>query len=61
MNSSSKKLAAGAAFPDITLLQVGGGELSPVMRDGWRMVAVYRGKHCPLCNKSPNSHRCSMA
>lgn len=51
MNSPSTKLAAGAAFPDITLPQVGGGELSPVRQDGWRMVVVYRGKHCPLCKK----------
>lgn len=51
MNSPSTKLAAGAVFPDITLPQVGGDELSPATQDGWRMVVVYRGKHCPLCKK----------
>jgi len=51
MNSPSTKLAAGAAFPDITLPQVGGGELSPATQEGWRMIVVYRGKHCPACEK----------
>jgi len=51
MNSHSTKLAAGAAFPDITIAQVGGGDLSPARQEGWRMVVVYRGKHCPLCKK----------
>jgi peroxiredoxin len=51
MNSPSKKLAAGSAFPDITLPTVGGGELSPATQEGWRMVVVYRGKHCPLCKQ----------
>lgn len=51
LNSPSTKLASGAAFPDITLPQVGGGELPPATQGGWRMVVVYRGKHCPLCRK----------
>jgi len=51
MNPASTKLAAGAAFPDISLPRVGGGELSPATQVGWRMVVVYRGKHCPLCRK----------
>ncbi len=51
MTASSSKLPAGSAFPDITLPQVGGGEFSPAAQDGWRMVVVYRGKHCPLCKQ----------
>jgi len=51
MKPLSTKLAAGAAFPDITLPTVGGGELSPATQEGWRMVVVYRGKHCPLCKQ----------
>jgi len=51
LKSPSTKLAAGAAFPDITLPKVGGDKLSPATQAGWRMVVVYRGKHCPLCEK----------
>jgi peroxiredoxin len=43
------KLAAGAAFPPVTVPRHGGGEVSPAMIAGWRLVVVYRGKHCPLC------------
>lgn len=43
------KLAAGAPFPTITVPRVGGGEIAPAAMDGWRLVIVYRGKHCPLC------------
>jgi peroxiredoxin len=43
------KLAAGAAFPDIRVQRLGGGEIAPAAMDGWRLVVVYRGKHCPLC------------
>lgn len=43
------KLAAGAAFPAITVPRLGGGEIVPAVMPGWRLVVVYRGKHCPLC------------
>ncbi len=43
------KLAAGAAFPAITVPRLGGGEIAPAVMPGWRLVVVYRGKHCPLC------------
>jgi peroxiredoxin len=43
------KLAAGEAFPDIRVPRLGGGELAPAAQDGWRLLVVYRGKHCPLC------------
>lgn len=43
------KLAAGAAFPPITVPRFGGGELAPAAMHGWRLLVVYRGKHCPLC------------
>ncbi|MEH6735269.1 MULTISPECIES: peroxiredoxin-like family protein [unclassified Shewanella] len=53
MNSS--KLVAGQTFPDITLALLGGGEinLTAVPAEGcdWRMVVVYRGKHCPICTQ----------
>lgn len=51
MTQQSMKLAPASAFPEIILPKVGGGELAPSTQDGWRMVVVYRGKHCPLCEK----------
>lgn len=48
-NHMTSKLAAGAAFPDIKVAKLGGGEVAPANGDGWRMLVVYRGKHCPLC------------
>ena len=49
---TSKKLAAGSAFPAITLPVLGGGQRdisSPRNGRDWMLVLVYRGKHCPLC------------
>lgn len=43
------KLAAGAVFPAITVPRHGGGEIAPAAMEGWRLLIVYRGKHCPLC------------
>jgi peroxiredoxin len=43
------KLAAGAAFPPIAVPRLGGGEVAPAALTGWRLVVVYRGRHCPLC------------
>jgi peroxiredoxin len=45
----AKKLAAGAAFPVMSFPDLAGGTLDPSRMSGWRMVVVYRGKHCPLC------------
>jgi peroxiredoxin len=47
--TQSMKLAAGAAFPAIAVPRVGGGEIAPATMQGWRLLVVYRGKHCPLC------------
>ena len=45
-------LTAGSAFPSITVPKAGGGNLDLGGSGGeWRMVIVYRGKHCPLCAK----------
>ncbi len=43
------KIAAGAAFPMISVARLGGGEITPAAMEGWRLLVVYRGKHCPLC------------
>ena len=43
------KMAAGAPFPKVSWPTVGGGALDPASGEGWRLLVVYRGKHCPLC------------
>ncbi|MEP7056596.1 MAG: peroxiredoxin-like family protein [Caldimonas sp.] len=50
--NESKKPAPGAELPALTWPSVGGGryELAPT-GGGWRLLVVYRGKHCPLCKK----------
>lgn len=45
-------LKSGKPLPNITVPQLGGGELHlDQAMDGyyWHMVVVYRGKHCPIC------------
>ncbi|MEO5734169.1 MAG: redoxin domain-containing protein [Rubrivivax sp.] len=44
-----RKMGAGANFPSIGWDAVGGGRVEPSSASGWRMLVVYRGKHCPLC------------
>lgn len=44
-------LPAGAAFPVLVLPRVGGGEVRLGGGDGWQLVVVYRGKHCPICRQ----------
>lgn len=46
------KPKSGERLPEITVPQLGGGELRlgvPVDDHDWQMVVVYRGKHCPIC------------
>lgn len=50
----STKLNSGGTLPAFTLPLVPGGEatLGKVATPGaWQIVIVYRGLHCPLCNK----------
>jgi peroxiredoxin len=49
MMTSTSKLAAGGAFPAVCVPRLGGGEIAPSTMRGWRLVVVYRGRHCPLC------------
>lgn len=49
--SNTSKIAAGGQFPAMTFSQVGGGAVDVATMPGWRMLVVYRGKHCPLCKK----------
>ena len=53
----SSKLHPGTAFPELTVadLQDQLTNISkPVGEADWRMVVVYRGRHCPLCTKFLN-------
>jgi peroxiredoxin len=47
--AASLKLAAGSAFPAVSVPRLGGGDVAPASGEGWRLLVVYRGKHCPLC------------
>ncbi|MBH0021165.1 AhpC/TSA family protein [Pseudoalteromonas sp. SWXJ133] len=47
-------LQAGQVFPNISISKYGGGTLNiatPVDGFDWKMIIVYRGKHCPLCTR----------
>ncbi len=50
--NESKKPTAGVKLPALVWPLVGGGsyQLTPT-GEGWRLLVVYRGKHCPLCKK----------
>jgi len=48
------KLAAGQVFPPIIVEKIGGGQIDlsiPPVSFDWRMVVIYRGKHCPFCTE----------
>ena len=47
----TQKLAAGSAFPAMSWPTTGSGRVDVAGAWGWRMLVVYRGKHCPLCKK----------
>ncbi len=49
---NSKKLIAGHTPPTIVTSKLGGGNedlFKPNDNFDWRMLVVYRGKHCPMC------------
>lgn len=40
----------GAPLPDVQLPLVGGGEIALGRQpEGWQLIVVYRGRHCPRC------------
>lgn len=50
----STKLTSGGTIPPLTLPLVGGGDITLGKTNtpgAWQIVIVYRGLHCPLCNK----------
>jgi peroxiredoxin len=48
---ATAKLAPGSKFPGVPIPSVSGGTIDIAAMDGWRLLIVYRGKHCPLCKK----------
>ena len=51
---NSEKMSAGAQFPALSWNAVSGGRVAPCDGAGWRLLIVYRGKHCPLCKSYLN-------
>ena len=49
---NNQKFTAGGSFPTIMIKTVNNGEVDlgkPQNGKDWKMVVVYRGKHCPMC------------
>ena len=44
-------LESGKPFPKIDLTALDGGAVQPGHGDGWQLVVVYRGLHCPICKQ----------
>ena len=51
MTEANTKFPAGTPFPSVTWPTVQGGKIDIAGADGWRMLVVYRGKHCPQCKR----------
>jgi peroxiredoxin len=49
--TTSTKLQPGSRFPALSWPKIGGGTVDPLREGGWRLLVVYRGKHCPLCKR----------
>ena len=45
------RISAASPFPALRWSQTDGGMLAPAGMEGWRLLVVYRGAHCPLCRK----------
>ena len=54
----AQKIQAGTTFPEMEV-QVLNGEMTslgkPENGHDWKLVVVYRGKHCPICTKYLNT------
>lgn len=42
-------MTAGAPFPAMAWSAVDGASIDLQSQEGWRLLVVYRGKHCPIC------------
>lgn len=50
----SRPVAPGEELPSLSWSTAGGGELNLNNEGGWRILVVYRGRHCPLCRRYLN-------
>ena len=53
----SNKISAAAVFPALTVKDTADNEVFLGQRSsdtGWKLVVIYRGKHCPICTKYLN-------
>lgn len=51
---SDHKPIAGKKFPSMVVPTLVGADVdlsAPATPGGWRLVVVYRGKHCPICTR----------
>lgn len=49
--SIQSKFSAGDLFPSFSWPSASGGQVTPADTEGWRLIVIYRGKHCPLCKQ----------
>ncbi|TPW27694.1 redoxin domain-containing protein [Pararhizobium mangrovi] len=45
------KFEAGGPFPSLSWQPTEGERVTPANEAGWRLLIIYRGKHCPICRK----------
>ena len=45
----TSEIASRLNTPTISLPKAGDGDLQIGGAGGWKMLVVYRGKHCPIC------------
>lgn len=63
----TEKLHPGSPFPTISALLPGGKPVdlkTPLANCDWKIVVVYRGKHCPMCTRYLNqleTHKQALA
>ena len=58
MRTTTNKLHPGSEFPEISVTMRSGEQQvlgKAANTNGWQLVLVYRGKHCPLCTKYLNA------
>ncbi|MDP1697549.1 MAG: redoxin domain-containing protein [Xanthomonadaceae bacterium] len=51
----TNKMTAGSGFPAMSWNSVSGERVVPADGSGWRVLIIYRGKHCPLCKAYLNT------
>lgn len=55
MTTDLSRMPASSPFPALSWSRTDGGILNPATIDGWRLLVIYRGAHCPLCRSYLNT------